>query len=217
MSKKTNYNTRADQLPGFTLANKFLIRFMKYKYHVPHNITTNNTIKTHKLTIFKWLRYGSSGYYDSKFNGYVLSAWFDRYGKIRNADIELLLSHIPDYYHDVLHRYLEQLDEIYNYIIDHNVDFKNSKECYDLIEALVNRFRFYKNFVSDVKKAALKVFSRPLTVKQAKKNPVPNYRQYHQVQRLHNYYIPRYNSQTNQRYRYPLYQSYYQVYVNHPK
>lgn len=216
MNQKTKYNSRADQLPGYTLAKKFLLRFMKYKYHVPHNITTNNTIKTHKLPIFKWDRFRSSGSYDSKFNGYVLSAWFDRYSKIRDADIELLLSHIPDYYHDVLHRYLEQLDEIYNYIINENVDFKDYKLCYDLIYALVERFRFYKNWISDVKRAALKIFSHPLVVKQVKKNPVLNH-QYHQVQRLHNYYIPRYNPRLNQQFRYPVYDSYHNVYLNLPK
>lgn len=216
MNQKTKYNSRADQLPGFTLAKKFLLRFMKYKYHVPHNITTNNTIKTHKLPIFRWLRFGSSGSYDSKFNGYVLSAWFDRYSKIRDADIELLLSHIPDYYHEVLHIYLEKIDAVYNYIINEKVDFTDNKLCYELIQSLTNIFRFYMNFLNDVKRAALKTFSHPLVVKQAKKNPVPN-PQYHQVQRLHNYYIPRYNPRLNRQLRYPVYDSYHNVYVNLPK
>lgn len=213
MSLKSYSKERAKNMPGLALANKFLIRFMKYKYHLPHNITTNNTIKTHSLTLFKWHHYGRSGYYDSKFNGYVLAAWMNRYSIIRGYKIDVLLENIPEFYHIALRYYLLSLDDIYNYFIDNDLDYKDNKLCYDLINALVNRFYHYKYLCRDIAANMKEALTLKLDYKY-KKNSVPKYHQYHQVQRVHNAYIPRYNPQTNQRYRYPLYRTYSQIYYH---
>lgn len=216
-SLKSYSKEQAQHMPGLTLANKFLNRFMKYKYHLPHKLTTNNTIKTHSLPMFWWHRYGSSGSYDSKFNGYVLEAWVNRYSAIRGYQIEVLLKYIPEYYHEILRNYLISLDDIYYYVIDNDVQYTDNKLCYDLIHALINRFHWYKNLCSQMKSIIIKT-----TPKNKIKKKVLNhqglhnqYHSYHQVQRIYEAYVPRYDSRTNQKKYYPLYLTYQQIYYPH--
>lgn len=170
MQSKSYSKIKPDHLPGFALANKFLMRFMKYKYHVPHEITISNTIKTHRLTMFVNSTYGTSSYLNNKFNGYVLCAWFDRYSKIKDKNIDKLLKHIPSYYHEILKYYLKSLDDVYKFIQKYHIspNFKDYSTCYELIQGLVQRYRYYKDLCLELKNEIIKEMSHPLQFKYSK-------------------------------------------------
>lgn len=176
MQSKSYSKIKPEYLPGFALANKFLMRFMKYRYHLPHEITGDNTIKTHRLTMFVNSTYHQSGYLNNKFNGFVLCAWFDRYSKIRDYKIDKLLVHIPSYYHEILKYYLESLEDVYKFILKFkiNLKFNDYPTCYELIQGLVQRYYYFKNLCTSLKEEIISQLSVPIHYRKSKNKLVKN-------------------------------------------
>lgn len=188
-NKKTKFGAKAQTLPGITLAKKFIGRFIKYKYHVPHLITGNNTCKTHLLTVYlnESRVYGSSGqfgdyrsgYKDSKFNKYVLEAWVQYI--YRNFDINpdkyyILIKNVPYYYYDDIESFRDNIMLIYN-SVSSKLSTLSNNECGEIINIIVDEFKKCLSKFYEKRKFVEGLTSHPIKVK---KTPEPVYHVIHQ-------------------------------------